>query len=480
MAEKARSFLSDAQAKFDGWADATEVRLKEPQDPKALRAEVAAQKKLQCKQLAQKLDFLTPYQVAQRRQGLTLHMDKRITKMEKANKEAWDIKMAEKSQCIQGEARSKVNAWVVAAEEGYSEPRDPKELQTELAAKNKLHCKQLATDLKFMPHAHVKQACEQLSTHTDERLAKLIKMNTEAWDIKLAEMARQVQASAQAAFMAWWAVRAEQLQITPCDPNELQTELAAQTKSHCKQLAAKLDFMPRAHVELARGQLSTYIDQRTTMVVNTNKMAWDIMMARMAEEARQIQGHAYAEFQAWAAWAERGLRTEPRDPVGVASWLAEQNQFRRQQLAQQLTFLPGQRAAQYCEELGDYMAQHVAMMERANRDEWERRAQCVAMMERANQIERERWASYNAARHVAEAPRAIYTFQNAAPHGGGSFVEAPRAIPFQNAAPHGGGSSSSPSKASASGFKRDATGRWHNSKGRFASKVEVAAAGLSW
>ena len=275
MEEMAQSIQNDARAEFDAWADATEEGLKEPQDPKELQAELAAQKKLQCKQLAQKLGFMPSKHSAQGRQGLTFYIDKRIAKMAKANKEAWDSKLAEMSQRLQAEARAKVDAWVAVAEEEYTEPQKPEDLQTELAAQKKSHCKQLAANLDFMHRAHVEQARGQLTAHIDERLAKLIKMNKEAWDIKIAEMARQVQASARAEFDAWAAAVEQALKKEPLDPVEVPKLLADQKDTHCKKLAENLEFLPRMQLAQGRQDLAAYIDERFIKLAKVNQDAWN-------------------------------------------------------------------------------------------------------------------------------------------------------------------------------------------------------------
>ena len=452
MEELSKSIQGDARVEFDAWADATEGRLTEPQDPTELEAELAAQKELQCEQLAPKLGFLPSPQVAEGRQGLAVHIEQRTTQMAQANKEAWDFKMLERSQRLQAEARAKVDAWVARAEEAYTELRDPKELQTELAATQKnLHCEQLATDLKFMPRVHVVQACRVLALYIDQRLANLVNTNKEAWDVKMAEKSAGIQTTARMLFEDWAATVARRLMEEPQKPEDLESELAAQTKSHCAQLAANLAFMPHAHVEEACGQHSTYMDQRATTMAEANKVAWELKMEENAAMARQLLNQAFAAFHAFAEAAENDLRTEPRDPAGVARWLAEQQELHCQKLAANLAFLPPVEIAKYGQDLATYIDERIVKLGKANRD---------ALRSKS---------FYNGVRNVA----------------GGDSAEAPKSIASQDsaAAPHGGGSPfSSPSQpAASSGFHRDAHGWWHDSKtGHFATKEAVTAAGLSW
>ena len=349
--------------------DATEGRLTEPQDPTELEAELAAQKELQCEQLAPKLGFLPSPQVAEGRQGLAVHIEQRTTQMAQANKEAWDFKMLERSQRLQAEARAKVDAWVARAEEAYTELRDPKELQTELAAtQQNLHCEQLTSDLKFMPRAHVVQARRVLALYIDQRLANLVNTNKEAWDVKMAEKSAGIQTTARVLFEDWAATVARRLMEEPQKPEDLQTELAAQTKSHCAQLAANLAFMPHAHVEEACGQHSTYMDQRATTMAEANKVAWDLKMEENAAMARQLLNQAFAAFHAWAEAAEHELRTEPRIPrEWPGGWLSSRSCIARS-LRQTWRFCLPWKLRKTAKDLATYIDERIVKLSKANRD----------------------------------------------------------------------------------------------------------------
>lgn len=122
------------------------------------------------------------------------------------------------------------------------------------------------------------------------------------------EEARRFQELARTDFDAWATAIEAGLKKKPLEPAVLEAQLAQQKEVRCQELAAKLAFLPRVHLEDALGKLATYILaagiklEKANKKSWVNKMYWDKLKAAGSEAGKMLLDAIWQEIKRIGWW----------------------------------------------------------------------------------------------------------------------------------------------------------------------------------
>ena len=123
------------------------------------------------------------------------------------------------------------------------------------------------------------------------------------------EEARRFQELARTDFDAWATAIEAGLKKKPLEPAVLEAQLAQQKQVRCQELAAKLAFLPRVHLEdPCVGKLATYILgagiklEKANKKSWVNKMYWDKLKAAGSEAGKMLLDAIWQEIKRIGWW----------------------------------------------------------------------------------------------------------------------------------------------------------------------------------